>query len=193
MPFGIPLPPMPERFDRFESAVHVLKALFSPAAAAEPGVSRPDPFYPLDGATNMPPPLTPGGPPIWLGGQKRRGLALVARHGNGWMLPAIPDFDIRLFQREARRDPGGNGRGRPRSGRLRICGAGPNRDNVREPARSHRRSPGLRPRRRDSHRPGDAGQARARRADRRRPRGGSSRCGRPSGECDAGTRRRRRP
>ena len=28
-PFGIPLPPMPERFDRFESAVHVLQALFS--------------------------------------------------------------------------------------------------------------------------------------------------------------------
>jgi alkanesulfonate monooxygenase SsuD/methylene tetrahydromethanopterin reductase-like flavin-dependent oxidoreductase (luciferase family) len=97
LPFGIPLPPMPERFDRFESAVHVLKALFSPAAAAEPGVSRPDAFYPLDGATNMPPPLTPGGPPIWLGGQKRRGLALVARHGNGWMLPAIPHPDIPYF------------------------------------------------------------------------------------------------
>jgi alkanesulfonate monooxygenase SsuD/methylene tetrahydromethanopterin reductase-like flavin-dependent oxidoreductase (luciferase family) len=97
VPFGIPLAPMPERFDRFESAVHVLKALFSPAAATEPGVSRPDPFYPLDGATNLPAPLTPGGPPIWLGGQKRRGLALVAEHGNGWMLPAIPDFDIDSF------------------------------------------------------------------------------------------------
>ncbi len=97
VPFGIPLPEMPERFDRFESAVHVLKALFSTEATHEPGVSRPDPFYPLDGATNLPPPLTPGGPPIWLGGQKRRGLALVARHGNGWMLPAIPDFDFDYF------------------------------------------------------------------------------------------------
>ena len=28
---GIPLPPMHERFDRFESAVHVLRALWSPA------------------------------------------------------------------------------------------------------------------------------------------------------------------
>ncbi len=27
-PFGIPMPDMPERFDRFESAVHVLRALF---------------------------------------------------------------------------------------------------------------------------------------------------------------------
>jgi alkanesulfonate monooxygenase SsuD/methylene tetrahydromethanopterin reductase-like flavin-dependent oxidoreductase (luciferase family) len=101
-PFGIPLPPMPERFDRFESAVHTLRAMFSEAAGHEPGVSRPDPFYPLDGATNEPPPFTPGGPPIWLGGQKRRGLALVARHGDGWMLPAIPDFDIDYFK--ARRD-----------------------------------------------------------------------------------------
>jgi alkanesulfonate monooxygenase SsuD/methylene tetrahydromethanopterin reductase-like flavin-dependent oxidoreductase (luciferase family) len=117
LPFGIPLPPMPERFDRFESAVHVLKALFSPTAAAEPGVSRPDPFYPLDRATNLPAPLTPGGPPIWLGGQKRRGLALVAGHGNGWMLPAIPDFDIPYFSEkrdgilaamaDAGRDPAG--------------------------------------------------------------------------------------
>jgi len=99
-PFGIPMPSMPERFDRFESAVHTIKALFSPAAAAAPGVVRDDPFYPLDGATNEPPPVRAGGPPIWLGGQKRRGLALAARHANGWMLPAIPDFDIGYFARK---------------------------------------------------------------------------------------------
>jgi alkanesulfonate monooxygenase SsuD/methylene tetrahydromethanopterin reductase-like flavin-dependent oxidoreductase (luciferase family) len=97
LPFGIPLPPMPERFDRFESAVHTLKALFSEAATREPGVTRPDPFYPLAGATNEPGPLTPGGPPIWLGGQKRRGIALVARHGDGWMQPAVPQFDVDYF------------------------------------------------------------------------------------------------
>jgi alkanesulfonate monooxygenase SsuD/methylene tetrahydromethanopterin reductase-like flavin-dependent oxidoreductase (luciferase family) len=97
VPFGVPLPPIRERFDRFESAVHTIQALFSDAAATEPGVSRPDPFYPLDGATNLPPPLTPGGPPMWLGGQKRRGLALVARHGDGWMLPALPEVDIDYF------------------------------------------------------------------------------------------------
>jgi alkanesulfonate monooxygenase SsuD/methylene tetrahydromethanopterin reductase-like flavin-dependent oxidoreductase (luciferase family) len=116
-PFGIPLPPMPERFDRFESAVHVLRALFSEAAGHDPGVSRPDRFYPLDGATNLPAPFTPGGPPLWLGGQKRRGLALVARYGQGWMLPAIPIFDIAYFREkrerilaamvEAGRDPAG--------------------------------------------------------------------------------------
>jgi alkanesulfonate monooxygenase SsuD/methylene tetrahydromethanopterin reductase-like flavin-dependent oxidoreductase (luciferase family) len=87
--FGIPLPPMPERFNRFVSAVHTLKALFSDAASREPGVTRDDPFYPLRGALNEPPPLTAGGPPVWLGGQKRRGLALAAEVGDGWLLPAI--------------------------------------------------------------------------------------------------------
>lgn len=95
--FGIPLPPMPERFDRFESAVEVLKALFSPAAAAPPGVTRPDPYYPLDRATNEPPPLTPGGPPIYLGGQRRRGIALAARLADGWLLPGIAAGDVAYF------------------------------------------------------------------------------------------------
>jgi alkanesulfonate monooxygenase SsuD/methylene tetrahydromethanopterin reductase-like flavin-dependent oxidoreductase (luciferase family) len=89
LPFGIPLPPMPERFDRFESTVHVLRALWSDAAATPPGVTRPDPFYPLTEATNEPPPLTPGGPPLWLGGQKRRGIALAAAVADGWPLPAV--------------------------------------------------------------------------------------------------------
>jgi alkanesulfonate monooxygenase SsuD/methylene tetrahydromethanopterin reductase-like flavin-dependent oxidoreductase (luciferase family) len=89
IPFGIPLPDMPERFDRFESAVHVLRALFSTDATLDTGVTRPDPFYPLDGATNLPGPLTPGGPPIWLGGQKRRGIALAAEFAQGWFLPAV--------------------------------------------------------------------------------------------------------
>ena len=31
--FGIPLPPLPERFDRFESSLRVLQALFSAAAS----------------------------------------------------------------------------------------------------------------------------------------------------------------
>jgi alkanesulfonate monooxygenase SsuD/methylene tetrahydromethanopterin reductase-like flavin-dependent oxidoreductase (luciferase family) len=89
LPLGIPLPPMPERFDRFESVVHVLRALWSEAATAPPGVTRPDPFYPLAEATNEPPPLTPGGPPLWLGGQKRRGIALAAAVADGWALPAV--------------------------------------------------------------------------------------------------------
>ncbi|MGH2465306.1 MAG: LLM class flavin-dependent oxidoreductase, partial [Candidatus Limnocylindrales bacterium] len=91
-PFGIPFPPMPERFDRFASGVQVIRALGSPAALTPAGVGRPDAFYPLAGATNDPPPLTPGGPPIWLGGQKPRGVALAAEIAQGWLLPAVtPD------------------------------------------------------------------------------------------------------
>jgi alkanesulfonate monooxygenase SsuD/methylene tetrahydromethanopterin reductase-like flavin-dependent oxidoreductase (luciferase family) len=88
-PFGIPMPPMPERFDRFESAVHILRALWSAEAATPPGVTRPDRFYPLKEATNEPPPLTPGGPPLWLGGQRRRGIALAAAFADGWVQPAV--------------------------------------------------------------------------------------------------------
>jgi alkanesulfonate monooxygenase SsuD/methylene tetrahydromethanopterin reductase-like flavin-dependent oxidoreductase (luciferase family) len=89
VPMGIPMPPMPERFDRFESAVHVLRALWSAEAAGPPGVTRPDPFYPLTEATNEPAPRTPGGPPLFLGGNKRRGIALAAAVADGWLLPAV--------------------------------------------------------------------------------------------------------
>ena len=91
-PFGIAFPPMPERFARFESAVRTVRALFSESAATDAGVTRADPFYPLAGATNDPPPVRPNGPPIWLGGQKRRGIALAAELADGWLLPAVlPD------------------------------------------------------------------------------------------------------
>ncbi len=86
---GIPLPPMRERFDRYESAVHVLRALWSDEARQAPGVTRPDPFYPLHDATNEPPPLTPGGPPLWLGGNRPRGTAITAALADGWVMPTV--------------------------------------------------------------------------------------------------------
>ncbi len=92
--YGIALSPLRERIDRFESAVDVLRALFSEAAAGPDGVTRPDRFYPLEGARNEPPPLRPGGPPIWLGGQKPRGLALAARAGDGWIMPGDRAGDV---------------------------------------------------------------------------------------------------
>lgn len=95
--FGLDLPPIGERIDRLESAVAVLQALFSPAAAAAPGVTRADRFYPLRGATNLPAPLTRGGPPIYLGGQRRRGLALAARGAAGWLQPGTDAGDEAYF------------------------------------------------------------------------------------------------
>ena len=99
-PFGLELPPIGQRIDRLVSAVAVLEALFSQAAATPPGISRPDPFYPLAGATNMPPPLTPGGPPIYLGGQKPRGIRLAARSASGWLLPGTEAGDVGYFARK---------------------------------------------------------------------------------------------
>ena len=100
--FGIRLPPIRERIDRLESAVAVITALFSAEAASPPGITRPDRFYPLDGATNDPPPLTPGGPPIFLGGQGKRGIALAGRAADGWLLPGVNAGDERYFA--AKRD-----------------------------------------------------------------------------------------
>jgi alkanesulfonate monooxygenase SsuD/methylene tetrahydromethanopterin reductase-like flavin-dependent oxidoreductase (luciferase family) len=97
-PFGLELPPIGERIDRLVSAVAVLEALFSPDAAVPPGVTRPDRFYPLTGATNMPPPLTPGGPPIYLGGQGPRGIRLAARSAAGWIQPGNRAGDSDYFR-----------------------------------------------------------------------------------------------
>ena len=96
-PFGIALPPIGERIDRLISAVEVLKALFSPEAQSPGGVTRNDPFYPLAGATNLPGPLTPGGPPIFLGGQKPRGIRLAARRGSGWLQTGNDAGDAATF------------------------------------------------------------------------------------------------
>ncbi len=124
-----------------------------------PGVTLPDPFYPLAGAVNVPPPLTPGGPPIFLGGQKPRGIALAARRAAGWLLTGTEAGDVAYFsdRRDAilraleaeGRDPadvrdrgaGAHGRGRrvPRTGRLQqaraIVAAGATEMVIGVPAR----------------------------------------------------------
>ena len=82
--FGIDLPPVGVRFDRFESTIRVLRALFGDAAREAPGVTLDAPPYRLDGAIMEPGPVRPGGPPIWLGGQGPRGLRLAARYADGW-------------------------------------------------------------------------------------------------------------
>ncbi|MBA2380696.1 MAG: LLM class flavin-dependent oxidoreductase [Chloroflexi bacterium] len=101
-PFGIELPPIGPRIDRLVSAVDTFDALFSAAAAAPPGVTRDDPFYPLRGAVNVPAPRTPGGPPIYLGGQGPRGIRLAARAAAGWLLPGTHAGNVEYFA--AKRD-----------------------------------------------------------------------------------------
>lgn len=78
--YGLDLPPIGERIGALESAVRLLKALW----AAPHGVSLEAPPYRLADAVCDPPPRTIGGPPIWLGTQRSRGLGIAARLADGW-------------------------------------------------------------------------------------------------------------
>ncbi len=100
--FGIPLPPPADRFDRYESSLRVLRALFSEQARRPPGVDLDDPFTPLRGATNEPGTVRPDGPLIWLGGQRRRGIDLAVRYADGWPMPGNMAGDVAYFA--AKRD-----------------------------------------------------------------------------------------
>ena len=100
--FGIELPPIGERFDRFEATVRVLKALFSDEAREAPGVTLDVPPYRLVGATMEPGPLRHRGPPLWLGGQGPRGLRIAARYADGWNFASNLDASADGFS--ARRD-----------------------------------------------------------------------------------------
>ena len=75
--YGIDFPATPERVQRVEEAVAVIRALWTGGP-----VTRPSPFYPLDDAVAFPVPDPP--PPIIVGGETRPGAALAARIGDGW-------------------------------------------------------------------------------------------------------------
>jgi alkanesulfonate monooxygenase SsuD/methylene tetrahydromethanopterin reductase-like flavin-dependent oxidoreductase (luciferase family) len=96
-PFGIELLPIGQRIDRLEAAVDTIRALWSAEAASAPGVSRHDPFYPLADAVCAPPPRTPGGPPLYLGGQGPRGIRLAARAAAGWLQPGTHAGNVPYF------------------------------------------------------------------------------------------------
>jgi len=105
--YGIDFPPLKERFDRLEEAIHVIKALWAPGPATHAG-----PFYKLDGADSLPKPAA-GRPPILIGGGgEKRTLKLVARYADEWNAVNLSaeayagkrDVLERHFQRE-QRDP----------------------------------------------------------------------------------------
>jgi len=97
--FGIDLAPLGERFDRFESMVRIVKALFSDEAREPPGVSLDAPPWRLDRATMEPGFVRPGGPPLWLGGQGPRGLRIAARYADGWNYASNLDETLEGFRR----------------------------------------------------------------------------------------------
>ena len=73
---GVPFPPVKERFERLEEALHICRAMFRGERPTIEGK-----HYSVKDAINSPAPVTPGGPPIMIGGQgEKKTLRLMAEH-----------------------------------------------------------------------------------------------------------------
>ena len=73
---GVDFPPVKERFERLEEALHICRAMFRGERPTFEGT-----HYRTKDAINSPAPVTPGGPPIMIGGQgERKTLRLMAQH-----------------------------------------------------------------------------------------------------------------
>jgi F420-dependent oxidoreductase-like protein len=82
--YGIDLPPLKERFDRFDEACEVLTRLLSP----EPLANFDGRYYRLTDARCNPKPVQQPHPPICIGGTgERRTLRSVAKYAQHWNLP----------------------------------------------------------------------------------------------------------
>jgi alkanesulfonate monooxygenase SsuD/methylene tetrahydromethanopterin reductase-like flavin-dependent oxidoreductase (luciferase family) len=80
-PFGVELS---ERGAMMEEWLEVLRRLFT-----EPEVAHNGKRLHLDGVRLRPPPLTAGGPPVWLGSWSDAGVRRAARWADGWIADPI--------------------------------------------------------------------------------------------------------
>jgi F420-dependent oxidoreductase-like protein len=109
--YGIPFPPVGERFDRYEEQLAVLTGLWStPVGERFDFEGR---YYQLSGSPALPKPVQDGGVPLIVGGRgKRRTPRLAARHAGEFNVPFAPaEENAQLFAgvreacEEAGRDP----------------------------------------------------------------------------------------
>jgi F420-dependent oxidoreductase-like protein len=84
---GVDFPPVKERFERLEEALHICRAMFRGERPTFEGR-----HYLVRDAINSPAPITPGGPPIMIGGQgEKKTLRLMAEHAE--MANFVSGFD----------------------------------------------------------------------------------------------------
>jgi len=84
--------PVGERGGRTDEGLEIVRRLWS-----ETGVSFDGRYYRFRDVTLAPPPTQRPHPPIWLGGQRRRGIELAARYGDGWAMPGDRAGDVGYF------------------------------------------------------------------------------------------------
>ncbi|GHJ06329.1 LLM class F420-dependent oxidoreductase [Micromonospora humidisoli] len=110
--YGIPFPPLGERFDRLEEQLAVITGLWeTPAGERFDHAGR---YYPVENSPALPKPVQQPRPPILLGGKgPKRTPRLAARYADEFNLPFVSvDETVAQFGRvraacaEAGRDPG---------------------------------------------------------------------------------------
>ena len=77
---GVPFPPTPERIERLEEAVQVIRALWTKDGANFDGR-----YYSLNGAVYNPKPVQQPHPPIWIGASgEKKTIPLAGRYADVW-------------------------------------------------------------------------------------------------------------
>jgi F420-dependent oxidoreductase-like protein len=90
---GFDFPRAGERLDRLDEALRICRAMFTEEKPSFRGQ-----YYRIEGASNFPRPVQPGGPPIMVGGSgERRTLQLVAEHADLCNISGSPATVRRLL------------------------------------------------------------------------------------------------
>jgi len=93
------------RFRRLDEGLEIIAALFT----GEP-VTYSGEFAQLDGVRLDPPPVQPGGPPIWLGGRRAGSIRRAGRFAQAWMPYMITPEAFRSGLGQTRDAAAGRGR-----------------------------------------------------------------------------------